>query len=237
MLVVAFPGVTFAQLAPQSQEDFEQRFTGWTLQADAPDCNEGKGVAPLSFIGPGRFATRGLVEIDDRMEYVNVEGDYEYEETSANTGSLEITVDDLPIPQVLGLTFSSQATGRFTVPVFGLVACRGSFGFVESATVPPRPQTEEKIHYFPHLAVGAGWQTTIIYEPFAEFAVGQVFWAGKRSLFASPTFEILQKAQHTLSTYTHSRIFRRMAPPHVPSQQQRQGTAAFIPQKAYSVFK
>ena len=156
VLVVAYPGMAFAQLAPQSQEEFEQRFTGWTLQADAPDCNEGDGVEPINFIEPGRFATRGLVEIGDRMEYVNLEGDYEYEETGPNTGSLAITVDDLPIPQVLDLTFNSQTMGMFTVALFGVVACRGSFELIESTV-------GEQIYYFPHLAVGAGWQTTLTY--------------------------------------------------------------------------
>ena len=33
---VVFPGVALAQLAPASQAEFEQRFTGWTLLSDAP---------------------------------------------------------------------------------------------------------------------------------------------------------------------------------------------------------
>ena len=162
LLIVVCPGMAVAQLAPQSQEEFEQRFTGWTLQFDAPDCNEGDGVEPISFIGPGRLATRGVVEIGDRTQTVDLEGDYEYEETGANTGTLTTTVDDLPIPFVWDLTFSSQTRGTFTAAVFGLVVCRGSFELVESRTVQP-PQTEEQIYYFPHLAVGAGWQTTLTY--------------------------------------------------------------------------
>ena len=93
---------------------------------------------------------------------MDLEGDYEYEETGANTGTLTTTVDDLPIPFVWDLTFSSQTMSTFTAAVFGVVACRGSFELVESTTVPP-PQTEDQIYYFPHLAVGAGWQTTITY--------------------------------------------------------------------------
>ena len=57
---VVFPGVALAQLAPASQAEFEQRFTGWTLLSDAPDCNEGNGIDPVTFIGPGRFETNGL---------------------------------------------------------------------------------------------------------------------------------------------------------------------------------
>ncbi len=163
LLIVVCPGVALAQLAPQSQEEFEQRFTGWTLQFDAPDCNEGDGVEPISFIGPGRFATRGVIEIGDRTQTVDVEGDYEYEETGAITGTLTTTVDDLPIPFVSDLTFSSQTRGTFTAAVFGLVVCRGSFELVESSAVQPPPQTEEQTYYFPHLAVGAGWQTTLTY--------------------------------------------------------------------------
>ena len=162
VLVVICPGVAFAQLAPQSQEEFEQRFTGWTLQFDAPECNEGDGVEPVSFIGPGRFVTRGVVETGDRMEFVDLEGDYEYKETGANTGTLTTTVDDLPIPIMFDLTFSSQTMGTFAAAVFIFVACEGSFELVESRTVQP-PQTEEQTYYFPHLAVGAGWQTTITY--------------------------------------------------------------------------
>ena len=104
------------------------------------------------------------------MQYVDLEGDYEYEDTGANTGTLTTTVDDLPIPFVFDLTFSSQTMGTFTAAVFGLVACTGSFEFVESRTVQP-PQTEEQIYYFPHLAVGAGWQTTITYINYSSEAV------------------------------------------------------------------
>ena len=146
VLVVVYPGVAFAQLAPQSQAEFEQRFTGWTVQSDAPDC--GDGIDPITFIEPGRFDVDGFFE-----------GDYEYERTGANTGTLTVTFDILPIPQVIDLTFNSQTMGTFTVAVFG-VACEGSFEFVEST---PEPQTGEQIYYFPHLAVGASWQTTITY--------------------------------------------------------------------------
>ena len=131
VLAAVYPGVAVAQLAPQSQEEFEQRFTGWTLQFDAPDCNEGDGVDPITFIEPGRFEISGL------------EGDYEYEETGANTGTLTVTADILPIPQVLDLTFNSQTMGSFTVAVFGVVVCEGSFEFVESMTVAPPPPTGE----------------------------------------------------------------------------------------------
>ena len=149
VLVVVYPGVAFAQLAPQSQAEFEQRFTGWTVQSDAPDCNEGDGIDPITFIEPGRFDVNGFFG-----------GDYEYERTGANTGTLTVTLDFFPIPQVLDLTFNSQTMGTFTVAVFG-VACEGSFEFVEST--PDKPQTGEQIYYFPHLAVGASWQTTITY--------------------------------------------------------------------------
>ena len=162
VLAAVCPGVAFAQLAPQSQEDFEQRFTGWTLQFDAPECNEGDGVEAVRFIGPGRFATRGIAETGDGMQFVDLEGDYEYEETGANRGTLTTTVDDLPIPFTFDLTFSSRTMGTFAVAVFGLVGCEGSFELVESTMVPP-PQTEEQVYYFPHLAVGAGWQTTLTY--------------------------------------------------------------------------
>ena len=149
VLVVVYPGVAFAQLAPQSQAEFEQRFTGWTVQSDAPDCNEGDGIDPITFIEPGRFDVNGFFG-----------GNYEYKRTGANTGTLTVTLDFFPIPQVLDLTFNSQTMGTFTVAVFG-VACEGSFEFVEST--PGKPQTGEQIYYFPHLAVGASWQTTITY--------------------------------------------------------------------------
>ena len=87
VLVVVYPGVAFAQLAPQSQAEFEQRFTGWTVQSDAPDCNEGDGIDPITFIEPGRFDVNGFLE-----------GDYEYERTGANTGTLTVTLDFFPIP-------------------------------------------------------------------------------------------------------------------------------------------
>ena len=145
VLVVVYPGVAFAQLAPQSQAEFEQRFTGWTVQSDAPDCNEGDGIDPITFIEPGRFDVYGFLE-----------GDYEYERTGANTGTLTVTLDFIPIPQVIDLTFNSQTMGTFTVAVFG-VACEGSFEFDAP------PPTGGQIYYFPHLAVGQKWQTTITY--------------------------------------------------------------------------
>ena len=122
VLVVVYPGVAFAQLAPQSQAEFEQRFTGWTAHVDAPNCNEGRGVEPIIFIEPGR--------VDDAS---GIEGDYEYERTGANTGTLTITLDFIPIPQAFALTFNSQTMGTFTVAVFGLVACEGSFEFVDAS--------------------------------------------------------------------------------------------------------
>ncbi len=47
-IVVVLPGAASAQLAPRDQAQFEQRFTGWTLVSDAPDCNEGNGIDPKS---------------------------------------------------------------------------------------------------------------------------------------------------------------------------------------------
>ena len=125
---VVFPGVALAQLAPASQTEFEQRFTGWTLLSDAPDCNEGNGLDPVTFIGPGRFETNGL------------EGDYQYRGTGANTGTLTLTVDILPIPQVSDLTFDSRTTGTFAAGAGGVVLCEGGFELVDSTipdTTPP----------------------------------------------------------------------------------------------------
>ena len=100
---VVFPGVALAQLAPASQAEFEQRFTGWTLLSDAPDCNEGNGLDPVTFIGPGRFETNGL------------EGDYQYRGTGADTGTLTLTVDILPIPQVSDEADDELTTRRSAV--------------------------------------------------------------------------------------------------------------------------
>ena len=148
VLVVICPGVAFAQLAPQSQEEFEQRFTGWTVQSDAPDCNEGDGIDPITFIEPGRFDVNGFFE-----------GDYEYERTGANTGTLTVTLDFFPIPQVLDLTFNSQTMGTFTVAAFGLVACEGSFEFVDASGT--SDLTSYK-YIFPQFAFGGGWESTLM---------------------------------------------------------------------------
>ena len=125
---VVFPSVALAQLAPASQTEFEQRFTGWTLLSDAPDCNEGNGIDPVRFIGPGRFETGGL------------EGDYEYRGTGADTGTLTLTADLLPIPQVSDLMFESRTTGTFAAAADGVVVCEGGFELVDSTlpdTTPP----------------------------------------------------------------------------------------------------
>ena len=148
VLVVVYPGVVFAQLAPQSQAEFEQRFTGWTAHVDAPDCNEGRGVEPITFIEPGR--------VDDAS---GIEGDYEYERTGANTGTLTITLDFIPIPQAFALTFNSQTMGTFTVAVFGLVACEGSFEFVDASGT--SDLTSYK-YIFPQFAFGGGWESTLM---------------------------------------------------------------------------
>ena len=148
VLVVICPGVAFAQLAPQSQEEFEQRFTGWTVQSDAPDCNEGDGIDPITFIEPGRFDVNGFFE-----------GDYEYERTGANTGTLTITLDFIPIPQAFALTFNSQTMGTFTVAAFGLVACEGSFEFVDASGT--SDLTSYK-YIFPQFAFGGGWESTLM---------------------------------------------------------------------------
>ncbi len=84
---VVFPGVALAQLAPASQAEFEQRFTGWTLLSDAPDCNEGNGLDPVTFIGQGRFETNGL------------EGDYQYRGTGADTGTLTLRSTSFRFPR------------------------------------------------------------------------------------------------------------------------------------------
>ena len=101
-VAVVLPGAASAQLAPRDQAQFEQRFTGWALVSDAPDCNEGNGIDPIRFIGPGRFETGGL------------EGSYEYQGTGADTETLTLTVDLLPIPRQSVLTFDSRTTGTFT---------------------------------------------------------------------------------------------------------------------------
>ena len=128
VVTVVCPGVALAQLAPPGQAEFEQRFTGWTLLSDAPDCNEGQGIDPVMFIGPGRFETNGL------------EGDYQYRGTGADTGTLTLTVDILPVPQVAELTFDSRTTGTFTAGAGGVVVCEGRFEFVDTTmpdTTPP----------------------------------------------------------------------------------------------------
>ena len=128
VVVVVCPGLTLAQFAPPGQADFEQRFTGWTLLSDAPDCNEGQGIDPVIFIGPGRFETAGL------------EGDYQYRGTGADTGTLTLTVDILPISQVADLTFDSRTTGAFAAGTGGVVVCEGRFEFVDTTmpdTTPP----------------------------------------------------------------------------------------------------
>ena len=124
--IVIFPGVAFAQLAPQSQAEFEQRFTGWTLLVDAPDCNVGNVVDHGIFTGPGQFGA-GVFG-----------GTYEYEGTGANTGTLTVKLNILPDAQALDLTFNSQTMGTFTVMESGMV-CEGSFEIVESTedTTPP----------------------------------------------------------------------------------------------------
>ena len=125
---VVLPGAALAQLAPESQAVFEQRFTGWTLLSDAPECNEGNGIDPVTFIGPGRFETSGL------------EGGYQYRGTGADTGILTLTADILPIPQVSDLTFDSRTTGTFAAGAGGVVVCEGGFELVDSTipdTTPP----------------------------------------------------------------------------------------------------
>ena len=148
VLVVVYPGVAFAQLAPQSQAEFEQRFTGWAAHVDAPDCNEGRGFEPITFIEPGR--------VDDAS---GTKGDYEYERTGANTGTLTITLDFIPISQAFALTFNSQTMGTFTVAVFGLVACEGSFEFVDASGT--SDLTSYK-YIFPQFAFGGGWESTLM---------------------------------------------------------------------------
>lgn len=126
LAVVVLPGLSAAQLAPTDQAEFEQRFAHWTLLDRGSDCNAGNGIDPVTFIGPGRFETGGF------------EGDYEYEGTDANTGTLTLTADILPIPQESALTFDSRTTGSFaaSAPAFG-VSCEGSFEFVDWSTTPP----------------------------------------------------------------------------------------------------
>ena len=111
----------FAQLAPQSQAEFEQRFTGWTMLAEGPDCDDGNGLAvgTVTFAGQGQFGT-GLFR-----------GTYEYEGTGANTGTLTVKLNILPDAQVMSLTFNSRTMGTFTATVSGM-ACEGSFEIVES---------------------------------------------------------------------------------------------------------
>ena len=78
LVVVCYPGVAFAQLAPQSQAEFEQRFTGWTLQStNDADCGDDFmfDFDPITFIEPGRFEGGGI------------EADYEYEGTGTNSGT------------------------------------------------------------------------------------------------------------------------------------------------------
>ena len=149
VLVVICPGVAFAQLAPQSQEEFEQRFTGWTLETGAADCGDDTTfeLDPLTFIEPGRLEGSGI------------KADYEYEATGQNSGTLTILILS---NAVLDLMFSSRTMGTYTVKALGEVCEGRSFEFVESTMVPP-PQTGDQIYYFPHLAVGASWQTTITY--------------------------------------------------------------------------
>lgn len=126
LAAVVLPGLSAAQLAPRDQAEFEQRFTNWTLLDSGSDCNDGNEIDPVTFIGPGRFETGGF------------EGDYEYAGTGANTGTLTLTADILPIPQPTALTFDSRTTGTFAVSVPALgVSCEGRFEFVDWSTRPP----------------------------------------------------------------------------------------------------
>ena len=60
--------------------------------------------------------------------------------TGADTGTLTLTVDILPIPQVSDLTFDSRTTGTFAAGAGGVVLCEGGFELVDSTipdTTPP----------------------------------------------------------------------------------------------------
>ena len=126
--LVVFPGVVFAQLAPQSQAEFEQRFTGWTLlSTDDADCGPSVGLdfGTITFTGPGRVEGDGLM------------GDYEYEGTGANTGTLTLR---LTATAVLDLTFNSQTIGTYGGTALGFACEGGSFEFYDPA-VGPTPDT------------------------------------------------------------------------------------------------
>ena len=141
VLVVICPGVAFAQLAPQSQEEFEQRFTGWTLETGAAVCGDDTTfeLDPLTFIEPGRLEGSGI------------KADYEYEGTGQNSGTVTILILS---NAVLDLMFSSRTMGTYTGKALGKVCEGGSFEFVESTTVP-------HTLYFPDYVDGGGWSVQL----------------------------------------------------------------------------
>ena len=134
-------------LAPQSQAEFEQRFTGWTMNVCGLTCDEDDEYSyAAAFIGPGRWADN---EGNESGPYV---GDYEYRAEGANTGTLTIMFDPSepregpPIIPV-ELTFTSRTMGTFEWRVgdewcvdFPDGRCEGRFGFVESAPDTTQPE-------------------------------------------------------------------------------------------------
>ena len=133
-------------LAPQSQAEFEQRFTGWTMNVCGPlTCDEVDEYL-VDFIGPGQRADG---DGNDAGLYV---GDYEYRAEGANTGTLTFMFDPsepregTPIIPV-ELTFTSRTMGTFEWRVgdewcvdFPDGRCEGRFGFVESAPDTTQPE-------------------------------------------------------------------------------------------------
>ncbi|MCY4602212.1 MAG: SwmB domain-containing protein [Acidobacteria bacterium] len=199
--VVFFPSLAFAQLAPQSQADFEQRFTGWTLHSDAPECNEGDGVDPLTFVEPGKVDTNGF------------DGDYEYTVNGANTGTLTVAFDILPIRQVLVLTFNSRTMGTFTAAVSGMVECEGSFEFVDANQPTPEDTTPPSL--VSAVVVKSGGEILLTFDENIDFSGGAMsvtadgepvrYWLTSRRaamLYLSSLDPVILPGQSVVVSYT-----------------------------------
>ena len=143
--------VTLAVVArdPEDPSDFtSEDIAGWSLTLEEAGREGVSGPLQLRFGISNRFEQE--TEIPSQGSRTR-SGSYTYEKTGPRMGRLTLNYDD-GMSCEIQLSFTESGMGTYTYDCGDGDPVEGSFRLTASS-----------LYYFPHLAVGASWQTTITY--------------------------------------------------------------------------
>ena len=115
VLAAVYPGVAVAQLAPQSQEEFEHRFTGWTLQVDSPPPNDLFSNAQTISGPSGRVTGSNVGATDETGEPGSGSSSVWWQWRAPSSGTVTIDTNGSSFDTILGVYTGTRVDALTTL--------------------------------------------------------------------------------------------------------------------------